>query len=427
MFKFTDLIICDLTESCNIDCKYCLMLNKHRHKGTFISFDLFKKIVNKAIHHRILQRREKIPLTFVFHGGEPFSVGKEHFYKLAEYAYTAFTNAGISFQFGTQTNGTYLDDEYLKILRKFEFSVGLSLDDLGPGNDLRIENSEEFFQEKIDLLLKNHFHVGIISVATSHNIKSLPEFMKKIHNLPGRGGQLTILPFENPDPENMSYEADIDDLFTVFRAAIDGFIERTGSDAKLIKTLIPMTFIDLVTDHQRVFRSGCGGKICGTAIGMISIRPDGWFGNCDRFPEETEFNNVIRLEDFDFLSNVQLKRAVYLADIKHKLMKKKGCDTCRADYICPHGCMVFDYHRTEGFNIKDEVCHVHQRFYDYISDNLIPFAHRLADNKIPIPCDEEIYSIKPDVASILERNGIEVKITSTIHGDYNNSLLFQRA
>lgn len=404
MFKFTSIVILDLTEGCNITCDYCLMLNKDRHKGEVMDFALFKKIINKIIRQRILQGVQHEPLTVVFHGGEPMTVGPVKLYAFAEYAYTAFKNAGINFLLGTQTNGTLLTDEILKILKKFDFSIGLSLDDLGPGNDYRIPNSKDFFEKKLQLMEKNGFPAGVISVVTDKNVQTMPDFMDSIVE---RGGSFTMMRIENPDDRD--FTASNAEIHELYKKIIEDYAACKRTDQKLSLT-VEMGLVDMLTHHQKTFQSGCGGKICGTAIGMISVRPDGWFGNCDRFPDEVDFNNLLPVDEFDFCSIVQLQRAVYLADEKHKLMVEQGCDTCRADYICPHGCMIFDYHREGKFNIKQEECDAYKNIYDYLEANFVRLCTNLAMNNAVIPSTERIFDVKDAAVDILEQNGVHVSV-----------------
>ena len=413
MFKFTGIVILDLTEGCNIGCKYCLMLNKDKHYGEVMPFETFKQIINKIIHQRILNDLADTPLTLVFHGGEPFSVGKANFYRFAEYAYTAFRNHGVNVNFGTQTNGTFLDEEYLRILRKFGFSLGLSLDDLGPGNDLRIEDSEEFMREKLDIIEKSDIDSGIISVVTKQNVKTLPEFWKKIdveyENIHG----VTLLQFENPDATTNAYDyaATAEDYLPLYTELIWDFSHGKTTDAKLGKGTFSMALSDILTDHNPYYQSGCGGKFCGTAIGMISVRPDGWFGNCDRFPDETEFNNLLRVEDYDYHSIVQLKRAFDMARIKHDLVLNRGCDRCPADYFCSHGCMTFDYPALGEFTLNPEVCDLFLHIYHTFNDNLIEICRNIASGPQRVVSTETIYSIKPEIKQRLLEGGIAIEQT----------------
>lgn len=416
MFKFTNLVILEITRGCNLDCSYCLMTHKKKYKGEVIDFEVFKKIINKIVEHRKLQRLTKETLSLVFHGGEPFMVGNKNFYKMADYAYNTFNENDIKFSLGTQSNLTYMNDEFAKMLKKYSFSIGVSIDDLGPGNDYRMKNSKEFFEDKLKILDKNGIKYGFISVITDKNIDTFTNFRRKVLE---KGGILTnLLMVDNPD--DVDYRAKDEDIIRIHTEMIEDFCNGKKIATKTTN-LIYMAIQSVVAHHKKVYKSGCNGKICGTAIGMISVRPDGWFGNCDRITSDSAMNDLMHIDTYDFLSIKQLKRAIFLAEEKIKVIKQKGCDHCRADYVCTHGCLLFNYAKEEKFSVRDDECVLYRFIYDYFNNNIVDIINKIIDNNVKISYLEEIYDFKDEIVDKLNTNNIFVKIDKE-----NKNLIFGR-
>ena len=137
MFRFTNLIIFELTRDCNLNCKYCLMHEKYKHKNEIIDFTLFQKIINRIAEQRLLNDLADQTLNLVFHGGEPTLVGKHNFIKFLDYTTKLFNSLNISYNLSVQTNGTLLDEEYIKIFRQYNVSIGMSYDGINEKNPLR--------------------------------------------------------------------------------------------------------------------------------------------------------------------------------------------------------------------------------------------------------------------------------------------------
>ena len=84
MFRFTNLIIFELTRDCNLNCKYCLMHEKYKHKNEIIDFTLFQKIINRIAEQRLLNDLADQTLNLVFHGGEHTLAGTNHSIKFLD-------------------------------------------------------------------------------------------------------------------------------------------------------------------------------------------------------------------------------------------------------------------------------------------------------------------------------------------------------
>lgn len=111
--------------ACNLNCEYCFYLEKKAlfaaGKTTRMSDRVLRSFISNYVHS------QPTPVVeFVWQGGEPTLLGLEFFRKVIAlqkpYARQKTIRNAI------QTNGTLLDDEWCRFLKKHQFMVGISLD-----------------------------------------------------------------------------------------------------------------------------------------------------------------------------------------------------------------------------------------------------------------------------------------------------------
>jgi uncharacterized protein len=118
----------------------------------------------------------------LFYGGEPL-LDKELIYNIVDYSEKIKKETGHNFYFKMTTNGTLLDEEFLKFSRKINMPIGFSHD--GPAQDdcRRLKNGDGTFsllEEKIPLLLKYQPYATAMSVmdpSTVHKAASTVKFL----------------------------------------------------------------------------------------------------------------------------------------------------------------------------------------------------------------------------------------------------------
>lgn len=92
----------------------------------------------------------------VFFGGEPL-LKKDLIYKAIDYCEAKSSETGIKFSCKMTTNGTLLDEEFLKRASKAGMKIGLSIDGMGQDISRRFPDGSSTFgllEEKAKLLLK---------------------------------------------------------------------------------------------------------------------------------------------------------------------------------------------------------------------------------------------------------------------------------
>ena len=119
-------VILQLTQDCNLRCKYCIYSEEHNsfqrsHSKKNMSWDTIKIALKFLKDHSVDSHETRIG----FYGGEPL-LEFELLQKTVSYSKEFF--AGKELAFNMTTNGTLLTDEIILFCEEHEFSMMISLD-----------------------------------------------------------------------------------------------------------------------------------------------------------------------------------------------------------------------------------------------------------------------------------------------------------
>lgn len=144
-----------VTTKCNLACKYCYQVeNGYNDSDAFcgrsnMSLDTCKAALDFSI------RNKSLSTGFCIYGGEPL-VCKDTIVKFVEHCHSdAYKNHPVKFKL--VTNGTLLDEEFIKFATKHRIGIALSHDGLMQDSCRVYPNGRGTFDElsdKIDILLK---------------------------------------------------------------------------------------------------------------------------------------------------------------------------------------------------------------------------------------------------------------------------------
>lgn len=408
MFRFTDLIIFELTRDCNLRCKYCYQLEKDKYKGEIIDFSLYKKIINRIADQRIQNNRNNIPLQFNFHGGECTLVGYNNFQKYLEYLTQVFLEKKIRFRLGIQTNGSLLSQELLDLFHRYNVNIGVSFDGIEGNSKLRYQNKklENFIYENINKAEKEGFLVGTLGVISQKNKKFIKKSLRKKNIYIRKCNYMEDM----ISPHKSTQELSGKEIFKyMFKPYIKNFLKTGEFLEDHVRDLLNHTLIDLLFSHKPSYTTGCNGKICGAGITMIAVRPDGTMGYCDRYSKDFSENYIEHALDYDFLGLHQLKKVVQLAKTKNIILKKHHCDFCKANFICEYGCLAFFYSKFGYYDIQEDlVCDQFRYFYSYIQRNVIKILKTYIKYNLTLNPWCEIYGINNQLGEKLLKNNIKI-------------------
>src|SRR5215469_5021698 len=180
----TSLLIKPASAICNLDCEYCFYLDRDA--------DPYKELPARQMTLETLERLVDTYLfysyprsSFIFQGGEPTLAGLPFFEKLVEYQ-KRYGRNGQSVSNALQTNGTLLDENWCRLLREYNWFVGLSLDGPPEINDRYRYNKDHHATGKrvlqsLELLQKHQVPFNVLCVLSQVNVadpKELYRFFK---------------------------------------------------------------------------------------------------------------------------------------------------------------------------------------------------------------------------------------------------------
>lgn len=128
---------------CNLDCDYCYMYRMPDQSWIRRPRFMESSVLQMAVH-RIREHVEthKIPhINIVFHGGEPLLLGPDRFRDAIRLIQGELAST-CEIDFGLQTNGILLSEEYLKLFLENKVRLSLSLDGSREINDLHRIHSD---------------------------------------------------------------------------------------------------------------------------------------------------------------------------------------------------------------------------------------------------------------------------------------------
>jgi uncharacterized protein len=110
---------------CNLDCEYCFYLEKQALFAPGEQYRMSDKVLSAFITKYMTSQPTPVG-EFVWQGGEPTLLGIDFFKRVIDLqkqfsGVKTITNS-------LQTNGTLLDDEWCRFLKRHNFMVGISLD-----------------------------------------------------------------------------------------------------------------------------------------------------------------------------------------------------------------------------------------------------------------------------------------------------------
>lgn len=176
-----DLLILQVTEFCNLDCKYCYLPNRSSTAA------MTPEVLENAIEHAFSLSVQDKPFTIVFHAGEPLLADKSLFLHAIDFA-RKFASKSVHANFNVQTNGMFIDEEWCRIFQHGPIQVGVSIDGpqaINDANRIDRRGRGSFAKVKagIDLLRANNINFHAISVLTEvayQNPRGMYEFFKEL-------------------------------------------------------------------------------------------------------------------------------------------------------------------------------------------------------------------------------------------------------
>lgn len=277
-----------LGNACNLACTYCYqepMRNAGNTKtnGAY-DVDLMMEIADNAVK----SGRYSTSTGYTLFGGEALLVPKQDLEIFFKNSFEKYGKSTI------QSNGSLIDDDHIKLFKKYNVSVGLSIDGPNELNSLRVpaaknkkvEDLTNGTTEAIYKLSKNKIPFSVIITVhkingTGENLSRLMKWIRWLGDLGCKGGNVHML--EVDSEEASKYCMTQEENTNAFLTLASFFEKPENSDLNYYPFLEMEEMIRGRTEHAHCIFQSCNPLDTGAVYG---IEGDGQLSNCGMVNKE---------------------------------------------------------------------------------------------------------------------------------------------
>lgn len=372
---------------CNIACTYCYQ-EPVREAGNagHPRYDM------DAMKTALLQQNS----SFTLFGGEPLLMPLADLEELWRFGLEKFGQNSI------QTNGTLITEEHIKLFKKYNVSIGLSVDGPDELNDARVcgEETRSTTQkslEALDQLCQMGRAPSLI--VTLHRLNAsrerLPRFLSWLKELSEKGVRYVNLHLLEVDSETTQLDLTLSDEETV-----DALLSCARLNLPL--TLQPLTHM-LQLLRKSDAKTDCIWNACDpyTTRAVQGIDGQGHLRNCGRtYKEGVQFLKADH-EGFER----------YLS-LYYTPQEFGGCSGCRFFYACKGQCPGTGEKR--DWRARTDRCSVLKRVFELLEAMLLEQGHS------PLSLRPERLALEQSLVQAWQ-NGRTERAANAPHGDHTDA------
>ncbi len=366
-------IIFEVTQDCNLRCKYCLFLSNYQYhrdvSKKFLDFETGKQGLSYI--YDMIKDRERREIVLSFYGGEPL-LKIDIIKKIVSFSKELFKDWDI--QYVLTTNSTRLDSSVAKFLISEDFKISISLD--GPKN---IHDSKRVYTDGKGTY--NDLMANLKRIKSMNNVF----FKKNVRFSTVYSQDLSLLDTvdffcnnEDVNQSRISLNA-VNALHTDYykRYPVNTREYKINLD-KIIKNIIARTVnddelypveIDITKNMLNITKLGQTPEniLHGTCLfnNRLFIDTDGRFHICERINNSFSFGDVWNGIDF--------KKIKQIIDDFTKV-KKNHCINCDIHFLCAPCYTAFA--KGGCFEIDKDYCTSFRASILQILDDIILFKEK---------------------------------------------------
>ena len=352
----------NITEDCNLDCKYC-------HEGTisdktkrYMNIETADKVIDYILKYCDFHKLDNIEISL--NGGEPLLNYEVFKYIVIEITKRNKNNIEIEFQ--TSTNGTLLNDNILKFIAEYKIVTQISLDGFKENNDknrifINGNGTFDIVYKNIKEKIKNFGSNSIVisTVITPFTYKNLYNFLLLLIEDGINKINISICP---------DYQWSLSD-FEYLKIELDNFIkmyEKLIIERKLVYINPFDQVIQTIFNKEPYYNKT--GIHCSAISGTLAILPNGDILPCGTLIMKNYNNfiisNVSNME-FNLIKLSKFGTCCKIDDI---------CKECEINYRCEPMCYAVNYRNTGNlYEIPKQVCDINKLLIevcDTVTENL---------------------------------------------------------
>lgn len=315
--------IVHLTEKCNLNCTYCY----ENKKNSEISFENIQNL----IEYEISQNNKKSIISF--YGGEP-TLKKDMIKKVIEYIESK--KYKTQFYFGITTNGTLLDDDFIKYMKEKNFiSIAYSIDGMKKTQDLNRKTIDgqgtfEVVSQNAKKLLNNFYNIVAMPVITKNNLFNLSNNVEYLINLGFKSVNLQFDYLQDWQDE------DLCEMKNQFSKIAEVYANKILEESDVEIPLIDEKIKSYINDDYNC------NEHCKLGMKTINVGTDGNFYPCMQFINNSDFIIGNCTDGVNIAARNNL--------IKKSAKENEICKKCIIRKSCKHTCACRNYALTKDIN-----------------------------------------------------------------------------
>ena len=335
--------IIHLTEKCNLNCAYCYENKTNKD----ISFENIKNLIDYE-----LSRKQKYCII-IFYGGEPV-LQKNIIKDTIDHINSKMCKT--EFYYGITTNGTLLDDDFIKYMKENKFvNIAYSIDGMQETHDLNrktIDGSGTFnIVEKNAKKLLNCFdEVVAMSVITKNNLSNLSKNVEYLINM---GFKYINLLF---DYSQDWQDKDLYEIKKQYNKIAEIYAEKIFQEFDVEIPLIDDKIKTYIKDEYNC------NQDCKFGMKTINVGTDGNFYPCMQFVNNQDFVIGNCKDGIDINARINL--------IKNTKKENEMCKNCAIRKRCKHTCACKNYILTNDINELSPVVCETEKILIEVSDRM---------------------------------------------------------
>ena len=341
VYKYPTCICLNVTDSCNLACKYCFV----QQKPHFMTIDLAKQTIDWLINNLIkrnelpnVDKLEKVDVTFF--GGEPTLLYDDIIVPLVQYAEEKYPN---KVQFSITTNGTLLNKNRIDFLSNHNIIPLLSIDGAKETQDFNRpqrngEGSFDLVEANIDYLLDKFPNTTFRATLYQPTVKNLYEN----YLYATKKGFKNI--FICPNAREKWTEEHIKELeIEIGKIFADRILCYLNDYNPIGCTLIDKAFCDILVHDLQIYKNDFNNLNiernvyrCGIGTGSASVSYEGLIFGCQE-QDSRDTNDYFYIGDIFNGIDVERHKKIlndYNKQIELVCEEKEFCNTCPLRTVC---------------------------------------------------------------------------------------------
>lgn len=333
-----------LTADCNLRCRYCYETHSHQH----MTWDTARQAVDLVFSYG--HRTNGLSLF----GGEPL-LERELAEKICRYAKAQAKDRGVSIRFKMTTNGTLLDEAFLRFAHDHDVEIALSHDGLLQDEQRLTRDGRPTrarLDPVVDLLLRYQPSAAALQTVTPKTVGGMAESVRWLHDR-GFSRINSVIDYR----PNAGWD---DDSLAVLEKQYEAVAELVEARFDGSRPLLFLPFLVKIAAYLN--DRPC--LECMLGMRQPSVAEDGSIYPCNQFLHLADY----RMGHVSTGVDKQKQQTIYAAS----LLPEPDCAGCAIADRCRHHCACLNFSLTGDMHAVAPVQCEHERI-------LIPIADALAE------------------------------------------------